>query len=45
MAEYAVRFAEFHGMVTRDSGLILKLTKDQLNSNWKTHIRILREDW
>jgi len=45
MAGYVERDAEIHGMVTRDSGRILKLTEDQLNSNWKTNILILREVW
>jgi hypothetical protein len=45
MAGCGERVAEIHGMVTRDSGMILKLTEDQLNSNRKTNIWILREDW
>jgi len=45
MAGNGERVAEIYGMVTRHSGLILILTEDQLNSNWKTNIRIRREDW
>ena len=44
MDGYGERVAEIYGMVIRDSGMILKLTEDQLNSNWETNIRILRED-
>ena len=45
MAVYVERYAEIHGMVTRNSGRILKLTEDLLNSSWKTNILILREVW